>query len=112
MKPTQIPLHEGKFYHIYNRGNNRETLFYTEANYKYFLKKYDKYLSEYIDTYAYCLLPNHFHLLISVKELKDIPLEKVNIILNLAIQNDKYKPNESTVFPGIFEIDYVRYYSK
>lgn len=40
------------------------------------------------------------------------PLEKVNIILNLAIQNDKYKPNESTVFPGIFEIDYVRYYSK
>jgi beta-glucanase (GH16 family) len=40
------------------------------------------------------------------------PLEKVNIILNLAIQNDKYKPNESTVFPGVFEIDYVRYYSK
>ena len=38
MKPTQIPLEEGKFYHIYNRGNNRETLFYTEANYKYFLK--------------------------------------------------------------------------
>ncbi len=43
---------------------------------------------------------------------KNYPLEKVNIILNLAIQNDKYKPNESTVFPGIFEIDYVRYYSK
>ena len=52
MKPTQIPLQEGKFYHIYNRGNNRETLFYTEENYKYFLKKYDKYLSEYIDTYS------------------------------------------------------------
>ena len=78
MKPTQIPLQEGKYYHIYNRGNNRETLFYTEANYKYFLKKYDKYLSEYIDTYAYCLLPNHFHLLISVKELKDIPHEEGN----------------------------------
>ena len=78
MKATQIPLQEGKYYHIYNRGNNRETLFYTEANYKYFLKKYDKYLSEYIDTYAYCLLPNHFHLLISVKELKDIPLETGN----------------------------------
>jgi REP element-mobilizing transposase RayT len=78
MKPTQIPLQEGKYYHIYNRGNNRETLFYTESNYKYFLKKYDKYLSEYIDTYAYCLLPNHFHLLISVKELKDTPLETGN----------------------------------
>lgn len=43
---------------------------------------------------------------------KNYPLEKMNIILNLAIQNDKYKPNESTVFPGVFEIDYVRYYSK
>jgi beta-glucanase (GH16 family) len=43
---------------------------------------------------------------------KYYPLEKMNIILNLAIQNDKYKPSESTVFPGVFEIDYVRYYSK
>ncbi len=43
---------------------------------------------------------------------KSYPLEKMNIILNLAIQNDKFKPNESTVFPGVFEIDYVRYYSK
>jgi beta-glucanase (GH16 family) len=43
---------------------------------------------------------------------KNYPLEKVNIILNLAIQNDKYKPNQSTIFPGIFEVDYVRYYSK
>ena len=78
MKPTQIPLQEGKYYHIYNRGNNRETLFYTEDNYKYFLNKYDKYLSEYIDTYAYCLLPNHFHLLVSVKETKVISNEESN----------------------------------
>jgi putative transposase len=78
MKPTQIPLQEGKYYHIYNRGNNSETLFYTEDNYKYFLNKYDKYLSEYIDTYVYCLLPNHFHLLISVKETKVISNEASN----------------------------------
>jgi len=78
MKPTQIPLQEGKYYHIYNRGNNSETLFYTEDNYKYFLNKYDKYLSEYINTYAYCLLPNHFHLLVSVKETKVISNEESN----------------------------------
>jgi beta-glucanase (GH16 family) len=43
---------------------------------------------------------------------KNFPIENVNIILNLAIQNDEYKPNGTTNFPGIFEIDYVRYYSK
>ena len=78
MKPTQIPLQEGKYYHIYNRGNNRETLFYTEDNYKYFLNKYNKYLSEYIDTYTYCLLPNLFHLFVFVKETKVISNEESN----------------------------------
>jgi putative transposase len=62
-----VELEEGKYYHIYNRGNNRENLFFNKDNYDYFLKKYDKYLSNYLDTYAYCLLPNHFHLLVCVK---------------------------------------------
>ena len=73
MKPKEIPLEEGKFYHVYNRGNNRDNLFYKKENYNYFLRKYDEYLSDYIETYAYCLLPNHFHLLISVKEQAKIP---------------------------------------
>jgi putative transposase len=52
------------FYHIYNRGNNFEDIFYNENNYIYFLKKYYEYLSPFLQTYAYCLLPNHFHFLI------------------------------------------------
>ncbi len=66
-------LYPGNFYHIYNRGNNRENLFYGRDNYIYFLKKYDQYLYAYLETYAYCLLPNHFHLLVRVKELQDLP---------------------------------------
>lgn len=58
----------GRFYHIYNRGNNGENLFYQNRNYEYFLKKYDFYLSSSLDTYAFCLMPNHFHLLVKVRE--------------------------------------------
>jgi putative transposase len=65
-------LSEGYFYHIYNRGNNREKIFYTKRNYSYFLNKYKQYLSIFIDTYSYCLLPNHFHLLVKVKDKSDI----------------------------------------
>lgn len=56
------------FYHIYNQGNNKETVFYQPENYAYFLKKYDEYLSGVLDTYAFCLLPNHFHLLVRIKD--------------------------------------------
>ncbi len=71
MKEKEIRLEPGKFYHVYNRGNNRENLFYNNGNYEYFLRKYDNYLTDYIDTFAFCLLPNHFHLLVRIKD-KDL----------------------------------------
>ena len=40
--PKRIPLEPGKYYHIYNRGNNRETVFTKERNYRFFLKLYAK----------------------------------------------------------------------
>ncbi len=49
-------LKEGNYYHIYNRGNNSENIFYEKANYQFFLKKYGKYCYSVLDTYAYCLL--------------------------------------------------------
>jgi putative transposase len=66
---------EGEIYHIYNRGNNREKIFFNDLNYNYFLNLYYKYTYRFIDTYSYCLLPNHFHILTKVKsepELKNI----------------------------------------
>jgi hypothetical protein len=62
------PLLPEKFYHIYNRGINGEELFKQERNYAYFLNKYANYLEPVVETYAYCLLKNHFHLLIKVKQ--------------------------------------------
>jgi len=60
-------LERGKFYHIYNRGNNKEDIFIEERNYDYFLRQYQKYVTAIADTFAYCLMKNHFHLLIRVK---------------------------------------------
>lgn len=52
------------FYHIYNRGNNQLPLYFTRENYLYFLRKAEKYLLPHVDLIAYCLMPNHFHLLV------------------------------------------------
>ena len=74
------PLHAGYFYHVYNRTNNKELLFCEDHDRLYFLERIQIYLSPYVDIFAYCLLGNHFHILIQVKSVKDIAtvIENVN----------------------------------
>ena len=71
-KETDIPLISEQYYHIYNCGNNGENLFFEERNYPYFLKLYAKYIYPVTNTYAYCLMKNHFHLLVRMKPLEDL----------------------------------------
>lgn len=47
-----IPLENGKYYHIYNRGNNGIDLFYDKENYLHFLKLYQKYIDPIAETFA------------------------------------------------------------
>jgi putative transposase len=54
----------GEFYHIYNRGNNKQVIFFCEQNYSFFLRKVRDQLVPVCDIVAYCLMPNHFHFLI------------------------------------------------
>ena len=72
MKLNIEPLITDTYYHIYNRGTNSENIFKEERNYTYFLKKYALYIYPIAETYAYCLLKNHFHLLIRTRSEKDI----------------------------------------
>lgn len=67
------PFYENDFYHVYNRGNNGEFIFYEKENYLFFLRQYDFYLTNYLETYAYSLLPNHFHFLVRVRDFKGKP---------------------------------------
>ncbi len=61
-------LESGRYYHIYNRGINGENIFVEERNYAYFLDLYARYIEPVADTFAYCLLRNHFHLLVRINE--------------------------------------------
>jgi len=66
-------LEPGYCYHIYNRGNNKEDIFIEEKNYIYFLSLIQKYILPIADIYGYCLLKNHFHLIIRIKEAEQLP---------------------------------------
>lgn len=61
------PLLEEHTYHIFNRGNNGETLFLNEYDYWRFIDKYYQYCHQAMETFAYCLMRNHFHLLVRIR---------------------------------------------
>jgi len=65
-----IKLEKEKYYHIFNRGNNKENIFLEDQNYLYFMSLYKKYIYPIADTFAFCLMPNHFHFLVRIKDDK------------------------------------------
>lgn len=68
--PTVLQF--GMTYHLYNRGVNRVNLFNSDENYRYFLQLFVRHVAPIAQVYAYCLLPNHFHFLLRLRERDDI----------------------------------------
>ncbi len=75
MTDFHIPLIPGKSYHILSRAIGSELLFQEEENYRYFLLKMEDHLLKVCKIWAYCLIPNHFHLLVEIKDEIEIRLE-------------------------------------
>ncbi len=55
-------------YHIYNQGNNRQAIFFNRENYLFFIRKIRTHILPFADILAWCLMPNHFHLMVEVRE--------------------------------------------
>jgi REP element-mobilizing transposase RayT len=83
-----VPLLPGHTYHIFNRGNNRENIFREARNYPYFLELYAQHVMPVVDTFAYCLMRNHFHLLVQLKAEAET--------------NDSKQTNTSRAFANFF----------
>ena len=60
-------LQPNSSYHIFNHANGFENIFIEDENYRFFLDKYNQYILPIAETYAYCLLPNHFHLVVRIR---------------------------------------------
>jgi len=69
MPRRDIPFLPDQYYHFYNRGNNRQQVFFENDNYWYFLRGIKTYLRPHVDILAYCLMPTHYHILGRVKPL-------------------------------------------
>jgi putative transposase len=58
-------IQDGFIYHILNRGNSKKVVFHNTCDYHGFLQLINDSKKDYaIDIFAYCLMPNHFHLVV------------------------------------------------
>jgi REP element-mobilizing transposase RayT len=64
----KTPLIAGQYYHVYNRGVNFEQIFFIQENWQYFLRRLRRFFDpSNVEMVAYCLMPNHYHLLVYLK---------------------------------------------
>ncbi len=114
----------GHLYHIYNQGNNRQKIFFDRDNYLFFLRKIHKHVLPFADILAWCLMPNHFHLMVYVNRVEiestpgatssrtrseDIPGPTQSLVRNNQRVNETMSFNKSI---GIMLASYTRAVNK
>ncbi|MBN1889002.1 MAG: transposase [Thermoflexales bacterium] len=96
----------GEYYHFYNRGHNRERIFYERENYRFFLQQLHKYLLAVLDIVAYCLMPTHYHLLVRLKETGVSHRMQLLSISHTKAMNTRYE-RAGALYQGAFQAKLV-----
>jgi len=94
---------QGQYYHIYNRGAGRAQIFFEETNYSYLVRLLHRYTEPYhIAVIAYCLMPNHYHLIL--RQDGEKPLSAfINVVFNAYVQAvNRQQGRTGALFEGRF----------
>ncbi|MEA5571244.1 REP-associated tyrosine transposase [Calothrix sp. UHCC 0171] len=107
MPIRKVQFQAGNYYHLYNRGNNRQEIFLERKNYSLFILLIRQHLiKNNVEIIAYCLMPNHYHLLVY---LNDENLSQVMQRFSLAYTksiNQRFK-RVGSLFQGRFQAQHV-----
>lgn len=90
--PRKLRITEPAFYHVISRGNLKDDIFYEPCDYDFFLSLLFKVKKDFeLTVHAFCLMTNHYHLLIETKQT-NLSLAIKYLNFNYAIYfNKKYK---------------------
>ncbi|RPI86722.1 MAG: transposase [Chloroflexi bacterium] len=104
------------YYHLFNRGNACQKIFFEQSNYLYFLRGLKDYVCPIATITAYCLMPTHYHLVVRVKEVETsevlAPLSRAmkNFLISYTKGMNKRYSRVGTLFQGAFKSKPVRTY--
>ena len=109
-----VKIYNDNYYHIYNRGNNKELIFFEEDNYRFFLKQFKQYVSPFCIVYAYCLMPNHFHFFLRINDQEAFDKGIKNFFISYSKAINKKYDRVGSLFQGRYkasEITTESYYT-
>lgn len=104
MPRRSLEFQPNRYYHLYNRGNNQQLIFFEPENYCHFLRllRHHFITPRILDVVAYCLMPNHYHLLVQLKtEQLSKGMQAMGLAYTKAI-NKRYQ-RVGSVFQGRFQ---------
>ena len=112
---NKVKIKSETYYHLYNRGNNKNLIFFDNDNYIYFLQQFKNYVLPYCEVFAYCLMPNHFHFFIKIND--QIRFEKgiKNFFISYAKAINKKYNRVGSLFQGRYKVSEItsdNYYTR
>jgi REP element-mobilizing transposase RayT len=99
----------GYYYHIYNRAVDRIILFREKNNYAFFTSKIKKYLPPVSDVLAYCLMPNHYHLLVRIRDA-NFPRSMQKLALSYVVPYNKNFYRKGHLFQGRYQKKHIQHF--
>ena len=127
MAQRRTALSNGEYYHVYNRGSSKQVIFHDEHDHKYFQNMlnlmnspsrrqkrdfsenfYEEKLAERIVSIgAYCLMPNHFHILLRQEKDEGVSLFMKKMLTSYAMYYNKKYKRTGVLFEGRFKSKHV-----
>jgi putative transposase len=108
MPYRQVPLQSGQYYHVYNRGVNRQPIFLQPGNWLFFLKRLrDFFYPDKAEIIAYCLMPNHYHLLVCLQTDDFGPKVMQPFMISYTKAVNKQNNRVGPLFQGPFRAKWV-----
>jgi putative transposase len=99
-----VTFKKGRYYHIYNRGANRNKIFFEKENYLYLLRKLKSYSIDYqFSVIAYCLMSNHYHFLLRQDGDEPINIPVAYLFNTYTKAINKKSKRTGTLFEGSFK---------
>ena len=98
------PILDQEFYHVYNRGNRRQRVFRNDDDYMFFCRRLKEYSHRCrVLIHAWCLMPNHYHLILSQKVGGSIPAFMATLATSVTKRSNLKYRQVGHLFQGAYK---------
>jgi putative transposase len=107
MPSLRTSISEGDFYHIYNKAVAGNLLFDEHKNYWYYLSKIKQYLLTTAEILTYCLMPDHYHLIVKIRS-REFSQSMQKLALSYAVSYNNLYQRKGHLFLGPYQRKIIR----